>query len=367
MKPGVRAVEVVVQLPHVAHAQPAEVSLDAINVVGQHQGHGPSVHDGAAGRRARPHGLDQPRAVLGVGLRDHDVHAAYAAVQLAPQAVVEEGVAGALRRACKQRPAHHRGSAQRQRHGHVAGRLDASVCDDRHAVLLAGKLRHVVDGAALGPTHGDRLVRGEERAAAHADPEPIAASVQQRLGLAWGHDVTADDVHARELMLHPLQEVELLQRIALQRVQHDGVYAGLHELPHPRDLVRPGRDGGRHEQLVVRVRRSERELPGLLDVAAADDGHELARLVDDRELASLALQQLLVCLRQRDGLLQDLHLRLWSHDFAKLDLPVLDEIDVAARDDALKPVSHDALVGDQHGRHVGDLPEAVDVRHGVAL
>mmetsp|Transcript_65945 Transcript_65945/g.212716 ORF Transcript_65945/g.212716 Transcript_65945/m.212716 type:complete len:205 (+) Transcript_65945:546-1160(+) len=204
----------------------------------------------------------------------------------------------------------------------------------------------MVDGAALRPPDCARLPGRAQGAAAHADADRIGPSVQQRLRLAWGHDVAADDIEAGKGVLHLLQEVDLLHGVALRGVEHQGVGARLHELPHPLVLLRPRGASCGHQELVVGVRGGTRVCPALLQVSAADDRDELAGLVEDGELPPLACAELLLRLREGDGLQAHLHLGLGRHHISELRLPVLDEVEVAARDDAQEPAAHFAALGD---------------------
>mmetsp|Transcript_97194 Transcript_97194/g.258292 ORF Transcript_97194/g.258292 Transcript_97194/m.258292 type:complete len:263 (+) Transcript_97194:375-1163(+) len=262
---------------------------------------------------------------------------------------MEEGLARAFRGPCEQRSAHDGRCAQGERHGDVAARLHTPIGNDGHPVLVVRKARHVVDGAALGPADRACLARREERAAAHAHAEAIGARLEQGFCLTGRHNVAADDIEAGKLMLYILEEFDLWKGVALGGVQDERVHPGFHELPHPLVLGGLWPAGRGHQKLLVWISGGVRVAPALLQVAAADDRHELAGLVQDRKLALLARPQPLVGFRQGDWLLADHHLQPRRHDLSKFGLPVLDKIDVPARYDAHELVAHSAVLGDQDG------------------
>mmetsp|Transcript_114380 Transcript_114380/g.330453 ORF Transcript_114380/g.330453 Transcript_114380/m.330453 type:complete len:303 (+) Transcript_114380:318-1226(+) len=292
------------------------------------------------------------------------LEAAQALVGLQPLPLVPERLARRFGRPRQEAAAHHCRGAERQRHGDVAAVLHAPVSDDRHAVLRR-ELRDVVHGARLRTADGADLGGGVQGAGAHADTEAVGAGVEQRLGLTGRYDIAADHVHVGVVVLHPSQELHLRRGVALGGVEHNGVGAGLDELPHALLLRHPWRDGRGDEQLLVGVLRRQRVRCGPLQVLTADHRHQLVAVVEDGELPDLFLPQLVHRLRQRDGLPRDPHFLPRRHNLLEPCLPVRHQVHIATRHDALQLTADDAALRDEDRSDAVLLPDAVVVLDGA--
>src|SRR5690606_35182097 len=142
-----------------------------------------------------------------------------------------------------QKTAHHDGrGAEGEALDYVTDVLDAAVGNARNA-KLGGEFADLVDGSGLRAADGHKLLRDAGAAAAHANAEAVDTGGNQRRGLLPGHDVSADDLEIRELLLDPLDHLDLVYAVALTAVQDDNVEARLDQLGEPDLILGPRADG----------------------------------------------------------------------------------------------------------------------------
>lgn len=324
--------------------------LQAAFQVGQKSQHGTFVHN-VAGHALRHSQfvhlaliVTRHRGTFGI-LAFHRFQRAHSTVLLQADAVGEEILAGSLAGAGQQRTHHDGRRSKAQRFHDVSDVLDAAVGDDWHAEL-SRVLRDLINSRRLGTTASHDFLRDANRAAAHADTQSVAASVDEVFGLRSRHHIAGDDLQVRIRLLDVLDHLDLEAAVALRRVEHDYVHAGLHEHLQTRFVLVPGAERGTNKQLLVAVLRLVRVDSRLLQIRPGDERNQLTRLVDDRQLSLLALLQNLVGLLQLDAFRCGHHVVQLRHHVLQLQVFVLlAEVDVARRDDADQLAAELAVLG----------------------
>mmetsp|Transcript_19966 Transcript_19966/g.63187 ORF Transcript_19966/g.63187 Transcript_19966/m.63187 type:complete len:309 (-) Transcript_19966:455-1381(-) len=123
-----------------------------------------------------------------------------------------------------------------------------------------------------------------------ANAETVYPRVAEGLGLAARLHRAGQDVKVLVVVLHSLDEVDRVGEDAVLCVHADKVHAGVDERLHavPSVLV-TGADGRSADERPVRVSRRIGVLALSLEVAPADQRHQLPLFVDDRQLCHLGL------------------------------------------------------------------------------
>lgn len=200
-----------------------------------------------------------------------------------------------------QKTTHHDGRSTKSKTLHdVAHILDTTIGNTGHAEP-PGKGADVVDRSGLGTADGHYLLGDASRATAHTNTETIDTSSDQASGLLPGHDVSANDVQVRELLLDPLDHLNLIHAVALAAVEDNNIEASIDELLQANLILGTGSNGGGANQLLrVRQLGGEGEVEVLAEIRAGDHGYEVAVLVDDGQLALLGLGEDVVSLGKSD-------------------------------------------------------------------
>ena len=171
--------------------------------------------------------------VLGVGLlatRSHGAEGAHATVQFVLLAVQEHLLARSFLAAREGAAEHHGGCAGHEGLGDVAGVVDATVGDARHASGAAG-LGGLVHGGELRHADTGHHAGGADGAWADANLDCVNTSVDHGLSALTGGYVTADDVNALErgIGLQTANHVESQLGLTVGGVDHEHVHAGFHQ------------------------------------------------------------------------------------------------------------------------------------------
>ena len=90
----------------------------------------------------------------------------------------------------------------------------------------------------------------------------IRTGGQHRLGTGLGGDVAADHLHIRIALLDEAHTVEHRFGVAMRRIHHNDIGAGLDQRRHPVIGIRAGADAGAHPQLALPVLAGRWETPG---------------------------------------------------------------------------------------------------------
>lgn len=232
-----------------------------------------------------------------------------------------------------QETAHHDGGGTKgETLDDVADVLDTTVGDAGNAEA-SGEAADGVDGSSLGPADGHDLLGNAGRARAHTDTEAVNTSLNEGSGLLAGNDVSANDVDAGELVLDPLDHINLVHGVTLGGVEDDDVEAGIDEEAETLLVLGTSANGGTTEELLaVGQLGGQGEVLVLVQVGAGDHGDEVEVLVDDGQLALLRLGEDLVGLDKVDtGGGGD---QVSDHDVGDGLVGVLLELDVTVGDDA---------------------------------
>lgn len=183
----------------------------------------------------------------------------------------------------------------------VAHVLDTTISNARNTESRSERA-DVEDGGGLGSADGHDLLCNAGRAAAHTDTQTIDTGSNQAGGLLARHNVSANDVEAGELLLDPLDHLDLVHGVTLRAVENDNVKAGIDELLQADLVFGASADGSRADELLgVGELGGEGEVQVLAEIGARDHGHQVAVLVDNGQLALLGLGQNCVGLLEGDA------------------------------------------------------------------
>ena len=277
----------------------------------------------------------------------HGSQRTHAAVALVRTALVQLGLARRFLGTGQQAANHDGRGTGGQRLADVARVADATVGDQRDAVLQ--RFGHQVDGGDLRHADAGDDARGADRARADADLHCVRAAVQQRQCGFAGADVATDDLHVREVLLDPADAVQHALRVAVRGIHHDHVHAGGDQRFHAAIGIATHADGSADQQAGRQILGSVREVGVLLDVLDGDQATQFERIIDHQHLFdAVAVQQLQHFIRRGAFLDRDQAILL-GHDVADRIVQLGLEAHVA--------VGHDA--GQQavaaHHRHAGDV------------
>ena len=156
--------------------------------------------------------------------------------------------------------------------------------------MLRSDLRDVVHRRGLASAAGADLLRGADRPDAHTHAEAVGARLDEVQRLAPRHDVAAHHLEVRVRRLHPLNHLELVERIALGGVDDNDVDTFRLKRGDARAVGRPGPARRAADELLRhRVLRRVRVVAVLHEVRTRDEGNELASGVDDGQLALVTI------------------------------------------------------------------------------
>lgn len=109
---------------------------------------------------------------------------------------------------------------------------DATVGDDRYVVLM-GVLGYSVNRCGLRASDGHHFLRDADRSTAHAHAQCVGTCVDQALRLRLRDHVASDNLQMRIIALDVFDHFDLVDGIALRRIEDDHVDSGLHEALEP--------------------------------------------------------------------------------------------------------------------------------------
>ena len=260
--------------------------------------------------------------------------------------------------ACEGAAEHDGGGTGNQSLGDVAGVVNATVGDARHASGTAG-LSGLVHCGELRHTDTGHHAGGADGAWAHANLDCVNTGVDHGLSALTGGHVTADDVNALErgIGLQAANHVESQLGLTVGGVDHEHVHAGFHQSGSTVVGVTQEADAGGNAQTTLFVLGGVRILLGLHEVLHGDQAGEVAFIVNQRQLLDLVLGQQVVGVFLGDvGRAGDEVLA--GHDLGNLEPVVIlggDETHVAVGDDA------DELVVVVNDRQAGDMETAAQL------
>ena len=263
----------------------------------------------------------------------HGVDGTHAAVSLDELTLTgDERGTGRLGGAGKETTHHDGGGTKSEALDDVANVLDTTIGDARNTEA-SGERGNVVDGSSLGTANSHDLLGNAGRARAHADTETVNASSDQSSSLLTSNDVSADDIEVRELLLDPLDHLDLVHGVTLRAVKDNNVEASIDELAETVLVLGTGADSsGADELLGILALGGKGEVKVLGKIGARDHGDKVAVLVNDGELALLGLGKDLVGLEKIDT--SGSGDQVSNHDLRNGLVKVSLELDVAVGDDA---------------------------------
>ena len=119
---------------------------------------------------------------------------------------------------------------------HVAGKLDATICDNRHAGT-AKSLGSRIDRRKLRNANAADNARCADGARANADLDRMGTRLGESDSRLACCNVTCNDVNLREMLDDVLRHVDDALGVAMGRVDNNNVNTGLCELLHAREIA----------------------------------------------------------------------------------------------------------------------------------
>lgn len=263
----------------------------------------------------------------------HGVNAAHATVRL-DQFALSGDKRSSRRLGCAgQETTHHDGgSTKGESLDNVANILNTAIGNARHTEARS-EGADTVDSGSLRTTDGHNLLGNASRTTAHANTKTVNTSLDQTSSLLPGDDVSADNVQGRELLLDPLDHLDLVHAVALTAVKNDNVEASIDKQLETVLVLRAGSNGsGADELLGVGQLGGEWEVEVLAQIRARDHGYQVAVLVNDGQLALLGLGQNVVCLGKLNAIGGGD--KVGDHDIGNGLVDIVFELEVSVGDDA---------------------------------
>ena len=279
----------------------------------------------------------------------HRADRAHAAIALVAAALEQFDLARRFLGARKQAADHHRRCASCNRFRDIARIADAAIGDQRNAILQCfgdhcdrGDLRHT--DASNNPRRADRT-------GADADLHRIRARIHQCERGVAGHDVAADHLHVREILLDPCDAIKHALRMTVRGIDHDHVDARVDQRFDARFGVATDADRCADAQALGGILCRVGIVARLLDVLDGDQPAQLEGVVDDEHFLDAVLVQQREHFLVRRAFTHGHKPIFLGHDVADRIVELLLEAHVAAGHDA------DELVA-LHHRHAGDIARA---------
>ena len=218
----------------------------------------------------------------------HRAQRAHAAVGFVGAALIELDFARCFVGACKHAAQHHGGGACGQGFGHVAGEADAAVGNQRHAGALE-RFGHVVNRRQLRHAHAGHDAGGANRARADAHFHRVCPGRHQIACRLCGGDVAADNLHLREVCLHPTHPIQNTLAVAVCGIHHNHVHPGSHQSGHAFVGFRTHAHRRAHAQAAVLVFVGMGEFGGFQNIAHRNQAFELVLRVHNQNALDLML------------------------------------------------------------------------------
>ena len=216
----------------------------------------------------------------------------------------------------------------------VTNVLDTTVGDARNAETRRERA-DVVDGSRLRTTNGHNFLSDAGASAAHTNTEAINTSSDQSSSLLSGHHIATNDIQVGELVLDPLDHLNLVHAVTLAAVQDNNVQTGLNKLGKTELVLgASANSSGAEELLGVWELGGIGEVEVLGQIGAGNHGDEVSVLVHNGQFALLRLGQDLVCLSECDARLGSDE--IGNHDIGDRLFVVVLELDVAVGNDTKK-------------------------------
>src|SRR5215831_11416762 len=223
----------------------------------------------------------------------HRAHRTHSTIELVGAPLVEDGIAGTLLGAGKQRSDHRDRGASREGFGDIPRKPNTTVGYNRNAARL-GDRDYVHDGGHLGHADTRDHPRGADRAGTHADAQRIGARLDQGLGPVRGRNIAGDYLEIGALTLGGAHRVEHVAGVAVCRIDAQHVDPGAAQRGRARfplgTYANRGADAQAAEAVLARMRMAGR----LVHVFYGDEPTQAAVIVYQRQfLDPVFLQNLL--------------------------------------------------------------------------
>ncbi len=232
----------------------------------------------------------------------HGINGAHATISLDQLALSgNEGGARRLGGTGEETTHHDSGSTKGKTLDDMTNVLNTAIGNGRNA-KAGGKGADGVNGSSLGAADSHDLLGDAGRTTAHTNTDTINTSLDESSSLLAGDDIATNDLETRELVLAPLDHLNLVHAVTLGAVQDDDIEASVHELLEACLVLRTSANGSSaHKLLAVGKLGSEGEVLVLGQVGARNHGDEVLSLVNNGKLALFGLCENLVGFGEGDA------------------------------------------------------------------
>lgn len=191
---------------------------------------------------------------------------------------------------------HDSGGTHSQTLDDVTNVLDTTVSNARNTEA-SGESGDAADSNGLGTTNSHDLLGDASTAAAHANSQAIDTSSNQSCGLLTSNNVTTDNVDLGEVLLDPLDHLDLVHAVTLAAVQDNDVETSINEELESGLVLLTGTNGSSGDELLGLGELGGKGVVEVLhQIAAGQQGDKVAVLVNNGELALLGGTEDLVSL-----------------------------------------------------------------------
>lgn len=193
---------------------------------------------------------------------------------------------------------HDSGGTHSQTLDDVTNVLDTTVSNARNTEA-SGESGDAADSNGLGTANSHDLLGDASTTAAHANSQAIDTSSNQGCGLLTSNNVTTDNVDLGEVLLDPLDHLNLVHAVTLAAVQDNNVETSINKELESGLVLLTGTNGSSGDELLgLGELGGEGVVEVLHQIAAGQQGDEVAVLIDNGELALLGGTEDLVSLGQ---------------------------------------------------------------------
>ncbi len=265
----------------------------------------------------------------------HGIDGAHATISLDQLALSgNEGGARRLSGTSEETTHHDSGSTKGKTLDDVADVLNTTIGNGRNTEA-SSKGADGVNGGSLGTADSHNLLGDAGRTTAHTNTDTVDTSLNKSSSLLTGNDIASNDIEAGELVLAPLDHLNLVHAVALGAVQNNDIEASINKLLEAGLVLGTSANGSSAEELLaVGKLGGKGKMLILGQVGARNHGDEVLVLVNDGKLALLGLGENFVRFGEGDAIWSGDKVR--NHDIVDSGVVVLLKLQVAVGDNTEK-------------------------------
>lgn len=182
---------------------------------------------------------------------------------------------------------HHSTGAQSETLDDVSDVLDSSIGHTWNTEA-AGKLANAKDSSGLRTADSHDFLGNTGRARTHTNTESISTGSDKTGSLLPGNHVSSNNINVWELLLDPLDHLDLVDTVALGAIQDNDIQTSFGQQLQSDLVILSGTNRSTAKKLfAVGALGGEREMKVLHEVGAGQEGSKVARLVNNWKLALL--------------------------------------------------------------------------------